>query len=767
MHHKRNSAWLMLGLALATVFLVAGLLVNSNAAAHPPIDTQNTATSYGIDAIPNAQDEDPNEPIDHSQFDILAQEFANPQQLTKACLNCHVDAADQVMHTTHWTWEFVNETTGQTLGKKNLVNNFCVAVASNEPRCTSCHVGYGWADNTFDFTAQENVDCVVCHDTTGTYKKTPTGAGAPAEDVDLTVVAQNVGKSSRQTCGACHFYGGGGDEVKHGDLDSSLNNPDRSLDVHMDAEGLNFACTSCHVTEDHFIPGSRYSMDPTEWQGCESCHTTEPHVLNVLNTHAEKVACQTCHIPEFARGDIATKMTWDWSVAGNQNDDGTDLITKDDDGNITYHTKKGAFTWQENVTPKYVWFNGTVEYTLIDTPIDPSQTVPINQFIGDKDDQNAKIWPTKHFTAIQPYDSGNNTLAIPHLFGSDDTAYWKNFDWNKALAAGMEYIGAPYSGQYDFVETEMYWPITHMVSPATDAVRCQECHTKEEGRLDFAALGYDNLDVIRLTNFPPTMTKAVQEAEILTPQNCVNCHEDQYTLWLTSKHGKGGTGCAACHLLEGEGEHPASAAYSIDKTGELCGTCHLGQYDDWKESVHEDKLIACSSCHEPHTQQMKLAPEKTNVCENCHLLEAEEVVHSTHTLAGVTCVNCHVNSVEGTGHTYEVGTGSCLSCHGESMHTASLVAELTDGNVPTYDPEASESKEGEGEEVAEMPEEETMMEEEHETETAETPAGAGVNFPIWMLVAVGIFIGVGGYWLLAGQEPGSQHPENAPEETEE
>ncbi len=33
-----------------------------------------------------------------------------------------------------------------------------------------------------------------------------------------------------------------------------------------------------------------------------------------------------------------------------------------------------------------------------------------------------------------------------------------------------------------FVETEMSWPITHMVAPKEDALKCEQCHTKV-GRL--------------------------------------------------------------------------------------------------------------------------------------------------------------------------------------------------------------------------------------------------------------------------------------------
>ena len=46
----------------------------------------------------------------------------------------------------------------------------------------------------------------------------------------------------------------------------------------------------------------------------------------------------------------------------------------------------------------------------------------------------------------------------------------------------MAAAGYPYSGEYDFVDTHMYWPITHMVAPAEDAVGCAECHA-EEGRM--------------------------------------------------------------------------------------------------------------------------------------------------------------------------------------------------------------------------------------------------------------------------------------------
>ena len=70
---------------------------------------------------------------------------------------------------------------------------------------------------------------------------------------DWNKVAQSVGRPTRNNCGTCHFYGGGGDGVKHGDIDSSLAKPNKALDVHMGTDGQNFDCIRCHSTTLHKI----------------------------------------------------------------------------------------------------------------------------------------------------------------------------------------------------------------------------------------------------------------------------------------------------------------------------------------------------------------------------------------------------------------------------------------------------------------------------------------------------------------------------------
>lgn len=424
---------------------------------------------------------------------------------SQTCTRCHESAAREVMATVHWTWSHTDPASGQQLGKNHVINNYCIAIASNEPRCTSCHVGLGYADKTFDFSDPTKVDCLVCHDTTGTYKKFPTGAGHPVYDtpkefpagsgniwppVDLLYVARNVGKTSRATCGACHFYGGGGDAVKHGDLDSTMTNPTRELDVHMGVDGLNFSCAVCHNASEHRITGTSYPSTTTDDQLCQKCHGPAPHRNNpTLNSHLARVACQTCHIPAFARGGKATKMTWDWSTAGQKGPDGKNKVVKDAAGNPIYDTQKGSFTWQANVVPEYRWSNGDTTFVTLDTPVSAAERVTINRLHGSVADPKARIMPVKRFTGRQPYDAGRGRLVVPHLFGSDPDAYWKSYDWTRAVIAGQAYIGREFLGPVGFVETEMFWVQNHMVAPKEKALRCTDCHVPG-GRLDFLALGY-------------------------------------------------------------------------------------------------------------------------------------------------------------------------------------------------------------------------------------------------------------------------------------
>jgi len=384
-----------------------------------------------------------------------------------------------------------------------------VAVTSNWCRCTSCHAGYGWKDNSFDFSRQSAMDCLVCHDTTGTYKKFPTDCGHPPykekvfagkkvfKPVDLKKVAQNVGLTSRRSCGACHFFSGGGDGVKRGDMNTALLAPSKELDVHMDAKGLNFSCTVCHTTFAHRIDGRNYRTpapgkakmalprDDGHRVRCESCHGNAPHkTVDKLNHHTRRIACETCHVPLYGRGN-PTKVWWDWSTAGKFGPGHKIVVEKDEMGKPIYHTKKGSMKWAKDVVPEYFWYNGTISYTLVTDKIpDDQRPIWLNRPLGSPDDPGSKIFPFKVHRGKQPFDPVNRTMVVPKLFGKKGTgAFWAEFDWLKAAAAGMKEAGAPFSGKLEFVETRYHLPLAHMVPPKEQALKCEQCHVRTGGRL--------------------------------------------------------------------------------------------------------------------------------------------------------------------------------------------------------------------------------------------------------------------------------------------
>ncbi len=420
---------------------------------------------------------------DHSS--LLPGPFETGPDVTRACLQCHAEAGQDVLGTVHWTWEsepvevpWRDEKVAG--GKKNVINNFCIGIGGNWPPCTACHAGYGWVDENFDFSQVEQVDCLVCHDQSGAYVKGK--GGHVAEGVDLVAVAQSVGSPSRSNCGGCHFRGGGGNAVKHGDLDDTLLFPTARIDVHMGKH--DFACIDCHRTEHHEIRGRAISVsvDDANQVQCTDCHVRDLHDDERITLHLDAVACQTCHVPAVALKD-GTKTHWDWSTAGED---------REEDPH-TYMKIKGSFVYEKNLIPEYAWFCGPSERYLLGDPIDPERPTVLNPPCGDISEPTSKIWPFKVHRARQIYDTENLYLLSPKTYG--EGGFWKEFDWDQAARLGSEAVNLEYSGSYDFTDTEMYWPQTHMVAAKGKALQCADCHS-EGGRMDWQALGYEG-DPIR------------------------------------------------------------------------------------------------------------------------------------------------------------------------------------------------------------------------------------------------------------------------------
>jgi octaheme c-type cytochrome (tetrathionate reductase family) len=425
----------------------------------------------------------PGEKVHTSHVDILEGPYESGSDVTRACLDCHPDAAAQVMGTTHWTWESKPFNVAWrdepvTVGKINQLNNFCISSVGNQKKCMSCHTGYNWQEDVpYDFSVEENVDCLACHADTAAYAKGD--YGNPAEGSDLLAAAQSVRLPNRDNCGKCHFDGGGGNGVKHGDLDESLYFPSENLDVHMGR--LDFVCTDCHQSKDHVIRGrlvaDNITVSPEEQVACTDCHSKAPHEDERINLHTGSVACQTCHVPSMALKN-PTKTYWDWSTAGQDRPD----------DHFTYLKIKGSFVYEKDLAPTYLWFNGNLAYRYLSgDKIDPSQPTYINLPAGDISDEQSKIFPFKIHVAKQPYDSVYNYLLQPITAG--ENGYWTTFDWDNAFRLAEDVTGLDYSGQYAFAETWMFWPTTHMVQPKENALQCTVCHGPE-GRLDWQDLGY-------------------------------------------------------------------------------------------------------------------------------------------------------------------------------------------------------------------------------------------------------------------------------------
>ena len=439
---------------------------------------------------------------DHAKAEALHKAFTSGEEITQACVSCHSEASTQFHKTIHWTWLASGDKKDIRYGKAGYsVNNFCISGNAMEDKgCLSCHTSWNQKG------VEGEVNCLKCHNDSGfNFTEAFEDIKGFAQDTDPATkemvkdIQQEVGQAvtkvtlpTRKNCGECHFKGGGGDGVKHGDLDTSLTNPNRMLDVHMGTDGKNFSCTRCHTTLDHNIAGRIYTNPAVEKRKslieddlapkitCVSCHSSEPHKNDSkMNDHTDVVSCQACHIPEFARIN-PTKMWWDWSKAGKLKD-GKPYDIEGPYGKDIYKSIKGEFKWEKNVIPEYFWSNGSQTSTTIDDVIDPAQVVKVSHPVGDRSDPEARISPFKIHRGKQPYDKINKKLLAPLLSGKN--GYWTTFDMNDAIERGNKTLGIPYSGEFDYVETTYAFPINHMVAPKENALNCTQCHIRQGSRL--------------------------------------------------------------------------------------------------------------------------------------------------------------------------------------------------------------------------------------------------------------------------------------------
>ena len=437
-----------------------------------------------------------------------------PYEGTKTCLMCHEKEGAEMLDSGHFKWEGKTDNIvgleGEIHGKNDLINNFCIANATNEQRCTQCHAGYGYRDASFDFTDPTNIDCLACHDQTGTYKKDPKLAGLPVASVDLDAVARSIRvgvEPTRKACIGCHAKAGGGDNVKHGDISTDLIATTREYDVHMGVDGGNLTCVACHGANhdpkngkvNHGIAGMPlHSVNEGEMKQCSDCHGDRDRIHSETSVeplfaegYHDRLACQVCHIPAIAR-KISTKVEWYWSDAGQNIDP---IPVDPDTGRPTYDKKKGTFVWKNDVRPTLRYANGmwNRKVVLANDKYD-QEPISLGNPVGSHEDSNSMIYPFKLMIGNQPVDPVTKTVLVPHLFGkaSGPNPYWGNYNWTDALIDGAAYTGQDFSGEHKFGDTTMLLSVNHEIAPAENALgmgsNCGDCHGTDF--IDWEALGW-------------------------------------------------------------------------------------------------------------------------------------------------------------------------------------------------------------------------------------------------------------------------------------
>ncbi|MBW9258745.1 MAG: hypothetical protein K1566_16345 [Candidatus Thiodiazotropha sp. (ex. Lucinisca nassula)] len=431
-----------------------------------------------------------------------------------------------------------------------------------------------------------NIDCLMCHQ--DTYKRFPSGDFEPLEIVEMgadgkpdpslppivrtgsqgipvvdpvtldfefepadansTLVdlggspmmqdrvsaAQSVHATTRKSCLNCHAKAGGGDGTKRGDLSSALIDPAPSIDIHMSSSGENLSCADCHDAGGHRVKGRGLDLRPNdvpEHFTCESCHD-QPHGDysnrngGSRDKHATRVACQTCHIPTYAKG-VPTETNRDW-----------------EDPHFSAAACNGRGGWLPredkalNLTPTYHWFDGTSQVyvlgeDLADYPVtvleDGSDAITLGQPNGWVNKQNAKIYPMKEHTSKSAVHDASNSLIAHSTF-----EFFRTGSFDTAVQHALEQTGRS-GDSYSVKKVHTFQTLNHGVEDSSAALECGACHASLSGgplRMDLANdLGYGMKG---------------KEAEV-----CTQCHENKGSMSFTKVHEKHvkdkGIDCSTCH----------------------------------------------------------------------------------------------------------------------------------------------------------------------------------------------------------------------------
>lgn len=437
--------------------------------------------------------------------------FTTPAAVTAKCLECHPFEGDDIVNALHGMMPTASPKVTNATGfsqKLDEINTFCSYPnpAQAGAACLGCHPTLG---KYTDLTAAD-IDCLRCHN--DSYKSRYAAETNPADFIYVTDwqgtpktyipsdrnangdfyvefnwaampgltaldLVRGVHRPTTATCLSCHAKAGGGDWVKRGDIGLNSAGATAAQDVHLASVangGAGLSCGSCHVSMAHQIPGRGIDLRPTEGGAVKACVECHPgmdggggHAAAGARVepdrHVARVACQSCHIPAFAKGG-ATEMWRDW----------TNPVW-----NAGLCNGQGAWAGEEhkvaNVVPDHVFFNGTsYVYKLGQTlnHVDPISGYPMmadaNGNINDAPGASKLVPIKRHQSNMAVHDATNQVIPF------DVVWQFMTGKSDEAAANGMAYAGLTGSYTWRWVEAEM--AINHGVSPATSVAACSVCH---------------------------------------------------------------------------------------------------------------------------------------------------------------------------------------------------------------------------------------------------------------------------------------------------
>ena len=315
------------------------------------------------------------------------------------------------------------------------------------------------------------------------------------------------------------------------------------------------SCIDCHTTEGHYIAKGTHTTTmmtndlPTVEVACEKCHTDRPHassqgMSDKLNSHIDKIACQTCHIPSLHPDNVTRR-------------DFSDPVYEEQAGIYIYNDISKETAPGEGIA--YAWWNG--DSTFLGNPIgdnpngkglyrfyQPDNVWPefesfdyaswyekVMRPIAQKG-RPSKIYPMKVFNGKQHIDLGNISpfggMYVPYNFptyystGDASLAAQKEaqkpmmkmlYDWMfkyylmDKFVSFMDMAGWNTASYQDVIEGKNVEPrwlpndalleISHSIR-RQGALSCGDCHSPD-GVLDWKALGYTDEEIKNLETMRP------------------------------------------------------------------------------------------------------------------------------------------------------------------------------------------------------------------------------------------------------------------------